>query len=184
MLSKPKSPPSLGSISLIFGFDTEQISDRVLVLGAIQPMHGGHACVRPLAGGGIQGVLERGDELRACFGVRLRLLARRHHAHIELVEGLLPDGGFSRDPVGTSALEGQSGREFPIVVTVDAISIEHRPMLFEPGLRLLLLGHPEIARQCLPRPGRRHRCKRLASSSIASAETGLRRHLAIHELTQ
>ena len=107
MLSKPKSPPSLGRSADDVRLDAEQVANRIRVLGAIEPMHGRGAGVRIRRGGRVERALERCDELVAHVGIGLRLLARRHRSNLELAQHLFPDRGIGVDVVEARPLERQ-----------------------------------------------------------------------------
>ena len=85
---------------------------------------------------------------------RLRLLARRHRMDLELAQHFFPNCGIAVHVVGTAALERQIRRELGVVVAIDAVAIEHRPLLLQHGFGRRL--HQEIGRR---RPRQRLRLR-------------------------
>ena len=65
--------------------------------------------------------------------VGLRLLARRHRVDRQLAQHLFPDRGIGVHVVEAAALERQIGRELGVVVAIDAVAVEHRPLLLQLG---------------------------------------------------
>ncbi len=127
------------------GLDAEQIADRIGVLGAIQAMHLRRRRVRRLAGCRVERADERRQEFLALLLRRLGNVARRHEADVELVDHLFPDGRIGMHIRRIAALEGQLGREIDIVVAIDAIALDHRPLTLELGLRRTGAQHPDGA---------------------------------------
>ena len=135
MLSKPKSPPSLGSSSARSASTPSKsrtafaYSARLSRCTVVAPR------VRLLRGRGIQRAHESSDEFRARFRVRLRLVAGWHCPDRQLVDDLFPDRGIGVHVVESSALERKIRCELCVVVTLRAVLADHGPLLLELSFR-------------------------------------------------
>ncbi len=155
MLSKPKSPPSLGSSSAT-SISTPNRSRTVLAYSARfnRCTDSAPACGHAAAAASSVASSAATNDSRASE-LRLRLLARRHHAEPELPE----PASQMRASATTSrafAAEANPARELGIVVAIDAVAVDHRPALVQHGIgRALRDGRR--ARRRLPRQQRRRR---------------------------
>ena len=101
--------------------ETEQVADRVRVLGPVQPVQDGSARV----GRRRRGAVEAGFELTDERGEDGRLGARpalgRHHAGPQLQDHLLESGGVQLRVIRIGALQGQAAGARPVVVAGGAV---------------------------------------------------------------
>jgi hypothetical protein len=92
-------------------------------------VHGRAARIGFRCGGRVERAFEPRDELGDHGVGRLRLLARRHGMDLQLTQHLFPHGGIGMDVVQAPALERKIGRKLRVVVTFDAVAVDHRPVL-------------------------------------------------------
>src|SRR5690606_9187027 len=88
-------------------------------------------CVRLRRGGAIERRLQRANDCAPLLLGRLRTIARRHQADLELANRLLPDLGLRVHVPGQPALERQVAGEVDIVVAIDAVAADEGPLLFQ-----------------------------------------------------
>ena len=107
--------------------DTEQITDGVLVFGAVEPAEGiGAAGIRRGGRGSIEGAGQGGDHADVVGLAWPRLAERRHLAVLELAGDVFPRGGGGGDFRGLEALEREPAFLRARVMAIDAVFREQR----------------------------------------------------------
>jgi len=108
--------------------DAEQIADRVLILGAIQPAEGlGAPWIGRRGCGAIEGGLEQRDERLVRRLVGPGLSWRRHHADAQLPHDFFPRRRLLAHPIDVERCQRQPGGLDLIVMTGEAVLLERRP---------------------------------------------------------
>ena len=147
MLSKPKSPPSLGSSAVDVDVERQQIADGVAVLGAVQPVHDvacpGWPCPATRDRATRQPRRERRRSSASvgcgmpCGGIARTLSLRSTRSHVARVgRQVVQAGRFEVDRI--------VGRlRVPVVVAADAV-------LLDPGLLLRRASAGAVRGACGP----------------------------------
>ena len=127
MLSKPKLDSSPGTRDGHIEVELEQIADGVAVLGPVQAMEGlGSPGIRMSRGGAIQLRFNRGDEAFHRRRVRSRRPERRHRPGPKLAHRFFQHLAMFARRREVHALQREPAGLHPIVVTGDAVAVEHR----------------------------------------------------------
>ena len=125
-------------------FEREQISNRVGVLRAIQPVMRDPARIGSERRRAIELRLEPRHERLDGLVVGSRPADRRHEAAAKLQDDFLPDVSGPTDLRQVEGVELQAGRLQALVMTGDAVAVEKRPLRRRSGrARDARCGAPE-----------------------------------------
>ena len=128
MLSNPSRQLVLRKQRVSVDLQSQQIADRVRVLLAIEPVQRdpfGSA----VYGGLVQRALDPRDERIQLLFVRSRLLRGRHQVAAKLAHGFLENLRVRGNAFRSHRVERELTRELGAVVTLDAILVDHLPLL-------------------------------------------------------
>ena len=141
--------------------ETEQVADRIGVLGAIETMQRRFPRVRRRESGLVERPFDRREESVDPGGIGTPRVGRRHHPRANLANHFFPGGGVRRHPGFVQVRQRQVAALHPVVVTADAVLADQRAVSRRRGRRSGGLAGP--LRQRLGRehgrPGREQRRK-------------------------
>ena len=112
----------------------EEIADGVVVLGAVEPMHGVDAARIGIGQPrGVEPGLEQGGHGPVGRRVGPRAAGGRHRFRAQLLDDALPELRVVGRARGIRRVEGEARRAQPLVVAADAVAVEDRPRVDGPA---------------------------------------------------